>query len=552
MAASGIIALLSLYHQMFMHQNRVSRILPLSVILLITAFQVYWLTRLYGDEKATLEKETNAIFRDVVYNLQVQRFRNDTLFMKQPAGNNLFIYNAVNTIRREIADQPAAALGDAIEWKHAMTAAAPGDLRGIQIIRTDSANNLHFPDTGFFQKNQGKGVKMVINFGEPDSPVIRQAFKRSSHSAAPVLLDSHVIRRLEKKLPAQTAFIRLLTSAKPLSDTLPLLKLDSAYRNELSRVNISLHFALFRGKSDSVHLRDTLSAGYFRTTLQTVGLKQDYWYQAAFDNPFWFLLGKIIPQLVISVLLVGFVAVSVMFLYRNMLAQQRLTAMKNDFISNITHELKTPLATVGVAVEALRNFGGLSDPARTREYLDISAAEVQRLNLLVDKVLKLSLFENRELDMQMEQLDLAELVREILQTMKLQLDPVKARLSFTTNGSYFYVRADRLHLVSVIYNLLDNAIKYSNGEPDIQVRIDRTDEKIVLTVCDKGIGIPAAYQDKIFDKFFRVPAGDRHNTKGYGLGLSYVLHVVQKHGGSIRVESEAGKGSCFTIQFPIA
>jgi signal transduction histidine kinase len=154
--------------------------------------------------------------------------------------------------------------------------------------------------------------------------------------------------------------------------------------------------------------------------------------------------------------------------------------------------------------------------------------------------------------MKMEQLDLEEVVREILQTMKLQLDAVKARLSFTTTGNYFYIQADRLHLVSVVYNLLDNAIKYTPGEPDIQVRLERKDDKVLLTICDKGIGIPPAYQDKIFDKFFRVPAGDHHNTKGYGLGLSYVAHVVQKHGGSISVESEAGKGSCFTIELPIA
>lgn len=532
-----------------MYKNRLSRILLLSVILLITSFQVYWLTRLYRDEKANLEKEANAIFRDVVYNLQVQRFEHDTFFMKQPAGNNLFVYNAVNSIRREMADWRFTNPDKVVEWKQGMPASVS---TGIRIITSDSGKLHALPDTALLRKTQGAGMKMVVSFRKTDSSGSKQDIRIKNHDGPIEFPETIAVGRMGKKLPAQTAFIRLLTNARPLSDTLPLIKLDSAYRKELHKVNIPLHFALFRGKSDSVHLRDTLSAGYFRTTLQTVGLRQDYWYQAAFDNPFWLLIGKIVPQLIISFLLVGFVTVSILFLYSNMLEQQRLTAMKNDFISNITHELKTPLATVGVAVEALRNFGGLSDPARTREYLDISAAEVQRLNLLVDKVLKLSLFENRELDIKMDQLDLEEVVREILQTMKLQLDAAKARLSFTTAGGYFYIKADRLHLVSVVYNLLDNAVKYSIGEPEIQVRIERKEDKVILMICDKGIGIPAAYQDKIFDKFFRVPAGDHHNTKGYGLGLSYVAHVIQKHGGSITVESVTGKGSCFTIQFPIA
>ena len=224
--------------------------------------------------------------------------------------------------------------------------------------------------------------------------------------------------------------------------------------------------------------------------------------------------------------------------------------MKDEFISNITHELKTPIATVTVAVEALRNFGGIQSAERTKEYLDISAAELQRLSLLVDKVLKLSVFENKEIELKKEWFDCKQLVEDVINTMKLQFEKTNARVRFETEGENFKIEADKLHITSVIYNLLDNALKYSKEDPQIDVCLQSKAEHIELSVKDNGIGIAGEYKEKIFDKFFRVPSGDHHNTKGYGLGLSYVSHIAKRHQGSITVESELGKGSKFTVYFP--
>jgi two-component system phosphate regulon sensor histidine kinase PhoR len=347
-------------------------------------------------------------------------------------------------------------------------------------------------------------------------------------------------------------YFRLITTAKSLDDSLPVDKVDSAYRKDLAKANIPLSFRIKMGKDDSLHRKDTADAAQFATIPTTVGLAKPNWYQAEFDNPTTLLMRKISPQILFSVFLVAFTSVAFVFLYRNLSAQRRLTQMKNDFISNITHELKTPIATVSVAVEALRNFGGIQSPERTKEYLDISASELQRLGLLVDKVLKLSLFENRELEIKKEPVDLKELLHEVLNTMKLQFEKCRAILDLDIEGHYFLINADRLHITSVIYNLLDNALKYSKDKPEITVHLKHDTDFVVLSVADKGIGIPAGFTNKIFDKFFRVPTGDHHNIKGYGLGLSYVSHVVNKHDGSIGVESEPGKGSTFTVKLPIA
>jgi two-component system phosphate regulon sensor histidine kinase PhoR len=250
-----------------------------------------------------------------------------------------------------------------------------------------------------------------------------------------------------------------------------------------------------------------------------------------------------------SIILLGITILSFVLLYRTLLKQKRLADLKNEFISNITHELKTPIATVGVAIEALKNFNAINDPQRTKEYLDISSNELQRLGLLVDKVLKLSVFEKQQLELKYEPVNLREIVDEVTASLKLQLEKNNARVSVTQNGD-LNLQGDRLHLLSVVFNLLDNAIKYSNSDPSVQIELSGGEQNVELSIKDNGIGISSEYQSKVFEKFFRVPAGDTHNTKGYGLGLSYVAHVVQKHNGIISVDSQPGLGTRFTIILP--
>jgi two-component system phosphate regulon sensor histidine kinase PhoR len=257
-------------------------------------------------------------------------------------------------------------------------------------------------------------------------------------------------------------------------------------------------------------------------------------------------------QILVSLLLVGLTIFSFALLLRTLVQQRKLTQIKNDFISNITHELKTPIATVSVAIEALRNFDALYDPEKTKEYLAISSNELQRLSFLVDKVLKLSMFEKHQVELKEEIVDLCVLVKDVVNSMKLQFEKYKAQVNVQIQGYRFEVEADRLHITSVLFNLLDNALKYSKENPSIHIELKEENERILLRVTDNGIGIPAEYHKKIFEKFFRVPAGDTHNVKGYGLGLSYVAYVIQRHYGSIDVESQPGIGSRFIIKLPAA
>ncbi|HYK55551.1 MAG TPA: HAMP domain-containing sensor histidine kinase, partial [Flavisolibacter sp.] len=261
------------------------------------------------------------------------------------------------------------------------------------------------------------------------------------------------------------------------------------------------------------------------------------------------LFKRISVPILFSVFLVAFTFLSFSLLYGNLLRQRRLANIKNEFISNITHELKTPIATVSVAIEALRSFNASIDPQRRKEYLDISANELQRLSLLVDKVLKLSMFEKKEVDLRYELLNMEHLVEEVTSSMRLQFEKKGATVNVTAEGDTT-LEGDRLHLVSVMFNLLDNALKYSSDKAEIDIAIKGSGNKLQIMIADSGIGIPSEYHHKIFEKFFRVPTGNLHNAKGYGLGLSYVSHVIKKHAGSIKVESVEGDGSQFFIILP--
>ena len=229
------------------------------------------------------------------------------------------------------------------------------------------------------------------------------------------------------------------------------------------------------------------------------------------------------------------------------LRQKKLSEVKNDFINNMTHELKTPLATVSAAVEALQHFGALADPAKTQTYLRISRTELQRLSDLVEKVLHIAVDERQPLALHPEPVLAAELVAEIVARHQLQAaKPVRFDVQLPAAA----LRCDRLHMGNVLNNLIDNAIKYSREAVTITIRGRQEAGGWHLSVADNGPGIAPSHQEAIFDRFFRVPTGNLHEVKGFGLGLYYVRQVVERHGGRIGVRSQPGRGSEFALWIP--
>ena len=562
----------------------VSRMLMVAAILLIVAFQAYWLQKLYMEEAAGFKKTTDIVFRETMYKVQAQRLKKDSLFYQIIPEENNFLGDVADLVAKKLPEIRINTKNKQSKEmvismnENGLSMESPNDKKGTGSIkfrfngpitttdedsltekrpvvifrsRMDSIvkSNVKSGNINITQLIQ-EGIRMGMSEAKEHTPKISfhatdemdtvTEFIRSEQPIAPPRPPSHKVRRMTQDF---------LVKSRTLNDTISIPQIDSAYKIALSNAGINAAFSI---KRDSLFRPDSIAGMHYSTSKVPVGFLSKNAYQASFEAPTSFLMRKIAPQILLSLLLVAFTSISFLFLYRNLLAQRRLTLMKNDFISNITHELKTPIATVNVAIEALRNFDALQSPERTKEYLDISASELQRLSLLVDKVLKLSMFENKDIELQKSDFNLKELVEEVMHSMRLQFQKNKATISFKTAGEPFHIHADRLHITSVIYNLLDNALKYGGSKPEIKVELAATPQEFKLRVEDNGIGISPEYANKVFEKFFRVPSGDHHNIKGYGLGLSYAAHVVHQHGGTISVDSQPGKGSAFTIKLPNA
>ena len=410
----------------------------------------------------------------------------------------------------------------------------------------------------FISNKNGEGMEMPLSALNPDrirSIQVMPDFIPHNFNSA-ISLDSftnknvgknnlhekrtkHIIKVAPKKDSIKKEY-NLVYNIDSFRDSLKLSEIDSAFSIRLKEDKIFIPFLI--NKLDSISVAAQPSPNEV-----VIGFGKPVAYKYSLLNSFPFIIQQIKLPIFFSIFLIGITMLSFWLLYRNVLRQQKLAAIKNEFINNITHELKTPIATVSVAIEALKSFNAINNPLRTKEYLDISSNEMQRLSMLVDKVLTLSIFEKNKVAFKYESVNLRDVIEEVLASLRPQLEKQDARVQLTGTA---VLRADRFHLVSVVFNLIDNAIKYSKQSVVINIELKENEKNIELSVADNGIGIPAEYQQKIFETFFRVPHGDIHNAKGHGLGLSYVASVVDKHHGTIKVESEVDEGTTFVLTFP--
>lgn len=233
------------------------------------------------------------------------------------------------------------------------------------------------------------------------------------------------------------------------------------------------------------------------------------------------------------------------------LKQKRLSEIQKDFINNMTHEFKTPIATIAVSTEVLKDPGIVHQPERLMNYTAIIEKENTRLKQQVERVLQMARLDKEDIGLKLETLDVHQLIHDSVRHHSMSLQEKKGTISLKLDAGRHELSADKLHLTNVFNNLLDNAIKYCRNIPEILIRTRNTDRGILIEVSDNGIGISAENQRRVFQKFFRVPTGNVHDVKGFGLGLSYVKTVVESHKGKISLSSEPGKGSLFGVLLPL-
>jgi two-component system phosphate regulon sensor histidine kinase PhoR len=260
-----------------------------------------------------------------------------------------------------------------------------------------------------------------------------------------------------------------------------------------------------------------------------------------------YLLHELLAQFALTGLMIALLAWGFFSAVTGAARNKRIDRIRRDLMNNLTHELKTPISTIGLASEALKDPDMQKDPESFNYYIGLIHEENKRLGLLVENVLQASLAESGKMQLHMQILNVHELIREVLKNVAIQVRKRGGKVDLELDADSALIFADRTHLSNVVFNLIDNSLKYANGALLLKISSRETTDGVELRFQDNGIGIAKEHLGKVFDRLYRVPTGNVHDVKGFGLGLSYVKTVVDRHRGTINVESELGKGSTFIL-----
>ncbi|MBE7178721.1 MAG: HAMP domain-containing histidine kinase, partial [Mucilaginibacter polytrichastri] len=351
-------------------------------------------------------------------------------------------------------------------------------------------------------------------------------------------------------------------SEEPLSARVNPLIIDTLLRSELKNQGIDLPFMyeITTARRDSVIFAQADDKGYDRPVFVNAAYQTPIFPKDVLSDPGTLrisfpdknniILAKMSATLATSAGLLIVLLLCFGYTLMSILRQKKISEMKTDFINNMTHEFKTPVSTIMIASEALKDEEIVEDKQRVNRLANMIYDENVRLGNHIERVLNIARIERDDFKLDIKPVNVNDLVGLVLDSMELQLQKKHAELSLKLEALPDVIEADELHFSNILYNLLDNALKYSRDQPKISVSTMTDGGHVLITVSDNGIGMNREQQSRIFEQFYRVPTGNLHDVKGFGLGLSYVQTIVKRLNGTIAVSSEKGKGSVFTLSFP--
>ena len=337
--------------------------------------------------------------------------------------------------------------------------------------------------------------------------------------------------------------------------------LDSIIYESLLINGIDLHptVGLYDGSQGSFlystdpNREDELELSPYRYSFHPAGVvsANKYFIILGFPKAELFLQHNTNLYVYMTLFLIVVIATMFFISLRTISNQRKLDQMKSEFINNMTHEIKTPISTIGLACEMLRDDTISQDAESRSNFIGIIADENQRMRVLVETILQSAKMSNKNFSINPKPIDINKIVEHVMQSFKLTINNRNGRIDTILNAEPPTIVADELHITNLLYNLVDNGIKYSTTEPHIIIETELQNGRFILRVKDHGIGISKADQKHVFEKFYRVSTGNIHNVKGFGIGLNYVAQVVRLHHGEIKLDSEQGAGSTFTISLPL-
>ncbi|WP_106795086.1 sensor histidine kinase KdpD [Aquimarina sp. Aq78] len=348
-----------------------------------------------------------------------------------------------------------------------------------------------------------------------------------------------------------------IASFIPIHRRVQKREIDYLLRKELEErdIKVDFEYAIYSNALATKVRSDDFSLDYPTTYAIPLFVNDEgvseYQLYVNFTGKKQYVLSSIKGMAILSIIFTLIIVVAYSSALSQLMQQRQISQIKTDFINNMTHELKTPIATINLALDSIKNpkIGG--DPEKVQRYMSMIREENKRMHAQVENVLRISQLEKNELNIKKERQELHDIIEDAITHVSLIVENREGYVKMHLGALKTTVLANDSHLTNVIVNILDNAIKYSEDEPKIDVYTENVKNSIVLKVRDQGIGMSKVAQKKIFEKFFREHTGDLHNVKGHGLGLTYVKRIIDDHHGQIWVESERGKGSTFIIKLPL-
>ena len=489
----------------------------------ITGIQAYWISNAYSIKEDKFDQEVGEALTGVSKRLEAieaVNFLNDSFTLEPYFGSNALLksYDSFDSLEK-------------------LKAAEQGVLFSMK-IKGDTSFTLRV-DSSKLEVKTAFGANPDIGLADNSLPVIVQKMENRMSS----------LSRVYEKLVRHEARKR-----GRIAHRLMKRDLDSLIEFELETkgIDVPFQYAVVENnelamKSDEwvpeqeQHKASLFPGDFFGNRLLLV----------SFPRKANYLLSSMWFTLMISLLF----TVAMIFTFSKTLSyslrQKRISDIKTDFINNMTHEFKTPIATINLAIDALSNEKIINNPEKIKHYSTVIKQENNRMNLQVESVLRMALMDKKELDLNYELVIVEDILQDCANHIKLPLESKGGTLTKFYGDQQTEIMADKNHLANTIINILDNSMKYSVGAPEIKMATEITKTDLIIIISDRGIGMSKEEQKRIFDRFFRVTSGNIHNVKGHGLGLSYVQGIIEAHGGRIEVESEKNKGSKFYIYLPL-
>lgn len=355
----------------------------------------------------------------------------------------------------------------------------------------------------------------------------------------------------------QTTYLDI-SSRVPVEDRITKEEINRLLQLRLIDDNITIgyEFAIYKNNSPTSIVTDNFKIDKSTTFDVSIFFNENsddsYRLFVDFPDSGKHVRSSIIVMLFLSILFTVVILITYLSALYQLIKQRKISDIKSDFINNMTHEFKTPIATINLALSSIKNPKVIEDKSKIFYYLNLIKEENKRMHSHVENVLRISKLEKKELSIPKEDLDLHKLIQDAIMHVELIVESREGEIKTELNAEQTIVFVNDTHFTNVLVNILDNAIKYSINAPRITVQTYNVENQIVVSVKDNGMGMSKSVQKRVFDKFYREPTGNIHNVKGHGLGLAYVKQIIDDHDGVVEVESEKGKGSTFIVKLPIS